>query len=308
MTTPHTRTCLIMNARAAADDELRLLINALRCDGHDIEVKLTWEHEDATSFAIDAANRGIERIIAAGGDGTIHEVVQAMAQTDKHFCVGALPYGTGNDFFRTMYRPELITPPHLVLKHLIEAPHHPVDIGCLNGEHFMNAVSIGYGAHATESTPGFVKDVFGRSGYTAWGLLTLNTIQPFGYSLSTESGEFSSGKAWMIVVGNGRFVGGGFAACPKADLYDGKLDCTIIPHMSTLNTARAVSMLFSNDQDKHLSHELVQHIQMSSGQLSVHGDVTINADGEQCDVQTMEFEVVKRGISWLHLEDFPKGV
>lgn len=308
MTTSHPRTCLIMNARAAADDELRVLVNELRKEGHDIDVRLTWEHDDATTFATDAVNQGVERVIAAGGDGTIHEVAQAMTRTDKPFSMGALPYGTGNDFFRTMYHPDLLKPPHLTLRRLVEASARPVDVGCLNGERFMNAVSIGYGAEATDSTPGFVKDVFGRSGYTAWGLLSLNAIQPFGYSLLTESGEFSDGNAWMIVVGNGRFVGGGFDACPQADLHDGKLDCTIIPHMGTLDTARAVSMLFSNDEDKHLSHEQVQHIQMSSGQLKVYGDLTVNADGEQRHAHTMEFSVVRDGITWLHLEDSPNTV
>ena len=306
MTSKNSRTCVIMNARAAADEALRELIVALRDEGHEIQVNLTWEATDATNAAVRAVEDGIDRVIACGGDGTIHEVVQTMTRTDKPFSVGALPYGTGNDFFRSIYHPDLLKPPHELLRQLVQAPTQRVDVGCLNGERFMNAVSIGYGAEATDSTPGFVKDVFGRSGYTAWGLLSLNAIEPFGYSLLTDSGEFSDGNAWMIVVGNGRFVGGGFEACPQSDLRDGKLDCTIIPHMNTMNTARAVSMLFAEGKQKHLSHEQVEHIQMSAGQLKVYGNMTVNADGEQHDAHTMKFSTIREGIGWLRPEDLPK--
>ncbi len=298
------KTLLILNPPAAQDDQLRALVGELREQRFPLSVRVTWESADVQRYIKEAVGEGVEQVILAGGDGTIHEGLVAqqalLATTQRAFALAALPFGTGNDFVRTIYTERALSVPtrELLLK-LLSGEQVALDVGVLESEAaFMNAVSIGRGAEVTESTPQAMKELLGQRAYTLWGLLTLGMLTPFHYELCCEGEAPMSGEAWMIVIGNGQFVGGGFRACPQAHLQDGLLDVMIVPRMGPFNTVKAVSMLLA--QGKHTEHEQLSYLQTASLELrALEADVQINIDGEHLQGGAVKIRAKQRASSWL---------
>lgn len=297
-------TFLILNARASQDPQLRELIARLRQDGHDVQVRVSWEEGDIYRYAREADYLHAAHVIVAGGDGSIHEAIQAQmdaqAEPGSTFALGALPYGTGNDFVRTVYQEDIwLEQPYLLLPPLLQGSTAMLDVGCMGDSVFMNALSLGYGSTATETTPRMIKDMLGHSAYTLWGVTSLANMAAFTYSLECHAPEkrVIEGEAWQVIIGNGQFVGGGFRACPLADLQDGMLDVVIVPKMGTLDTVRAVRLLIS--EGRHLEHEQLIHVQVSKASISMESELNINADGEPLTERDMDLHVLPKHSQWL---------
>ena len=296
------KICLILNPKAAQDQDLRETITSLR-HHHDIDVRVSWETGDVERYAHEAMDAPCDAVIIAGGDGSIHEAVQVQIERlDQELPIaslGALHYGTGNDFMRTLYTEDVLEHlPHLFLRALLSEDASTVllDVGCSNDRPFMNAISIGYGASATDTTPRPIKDLLGRSAYTLWGVASLTRMEAFRFEL--RAGEtLIREEAWQIVIGNGQYVGGGFRACPEADLQDGLIDIVIVPKMGALQTARAVQLLIS--RARHLQHEQLIALKVPSATIDIHQQLQINADGEQLCEERLALHVLQRRSRWL---------
>src|SRR5262245_13899577 len=93
--------CLVLHGKAAMRDDVRAAVRAVRKEGVELEVRVTWEAGDATRFARRAAEEGFAVVIAGGGDGTINEVVAGLVDgTDRERATASLavlPLGTAND-------------------------------------------------------------------------------------------------------------------------------------------------------------------------------------------------------------------
>src|SRR4029453_1142903 len=92
------RVCLILNGKVAGNDDLRAAVARQRAAGHRIEVRLTWETGDAQRFVSEAGE--VDLVIAAGGDGTLNEVLHGLMDLSEAVrpILGIVPLGTANDF------------------------------------------------------------------------------------------------------------------------------------------------------------------------------------------------------------------
>src|SRR4051812_32914717 len=93
---------VIAHGKAAHDEALRAAVLALRDRGHAVDVRVTWEAGDAVRFARETVRDGVEAVAAAGGDGTLHEVLQGLLADGAPgtTALGVIPLGTANDFAR----------------------------------------------------------------------------------------------------------------------------------------------------------------------------------------------------------------
>ena len=140
----HTRIMrVILNGRAAQDQRLRTAVAQMRERGHRVEVRVTWEAGDARRFAAEAAQARIETIVAAGGDGTLHEVVNGVfdAHEPVRCAIGVLPLGTANDFATACGIPTADLLDALTL--IAEGTPVPIDVGMLGERVFINVASGG---------------------------------------------------------------------------------------------------------------------------------------------------------------------
>lgn len=221
-------TVLLLNGRAAADEALRDAIMARRRAGHAITVRALWEGGQARRFASKAARAGARTIVAAGGDGTLHEVVNGLRESGcPGLTLGLLPYGTANDFATAAGIPT--NDPAAALDICLDAPVRPVDIGEVADRSFLNVASIGLGAEITATTPDVLKHVLGGLAYSLTGLSRLFEQTGREGELEVDGEVLWSGRFLFLAVANGRMAGGGFHAAPGARVDDGRLDWTLIP-------------------------------------------------------------------------------
>ena len=244
--TPRWR--LILNGKSAGDDDVRDAVTALRSQGVQLDVRVTWEAGDAERYVAEAIDDGIDTIVAGGGDGTLSEVATTLAHRDAAAdtlpTLGLLPLGTANDFARAAGIPDAAED---ALRLLLQQPATPIDLLKLeaNGETLWaaNLASGGFGTQVTTETHEGLKKLLGGLAYVLTGLSRLGRIEPLRARVRGPGFEWA-GDFIALGTGNGRQAGGGQALCPDALVDDGLLDLTIVPPLegellATFGTAMA---------------------------------------------------------------------
>ena len=156
---------LIIHGSRAELPTLRHLVEWVREKGHRVTPRVTWEAGDAIHFAREAAARGATAVIAAGGDGTVNEVLNGLSGFDVP--LGIIPVGTANDFARQVGIP-LDDVDH-AMDVILQRPPVRVDTLEMNGRRFLNVSTGGVGAEATAETPADAKESLGTLAYAITG-------------------------------------------------------------------------------------------------------------------------------------------
>src|SRR5881275_2716014 len=141
---------LILNGKAAGNDALQTAVERQRAAGHSIDVRVTSEKGDARRFVAEAGE--VDLLIAAGGDGTLNEVLHGFMalSTAARPVLGIVPLGTANDFATGCGIPH-DTEEALAL--CVQGRAIAIDVGKANEHWFLNAASVGFGAEITATTP-----------------------------------------------------------------------------------------------------------------------------------------------------------
>lgn len=189
---------------------------------------------EAPGHATELAGRAAEcaepvLIVACGGDGTLHEVVNGVAGAG-HVTVGHFPAGTGNDFIRLFSGP---TERFSQLADILDGESLPVDLIEANGTVCLNVCSIGFDARVPAAMNRFRKAGFlgARVPYVLAILYCLMQGIHEPYRVLIE-GEEREGRYTLICAMNGRYYGGGFHPVPDARPDDGYLDVLLVDAVS----------------------------------------------------------------------------
>ncbi|MDA1051097.1 MAG: diacylglycerol kinase family lipid kinase [Planctomycetota bacterium] len=232
------RACIILNETAgqATGIEQRLapLVGRNQC-----EVCIRREGETVEVQARRAVDEGFERIIVAGGDGTLNHVVNGVAADLGRIEVGLIPLGTGNDFARSLELPldRLDAAFSIALGDQVRA----VDlIRITDGKSFyaVNAASGGMAGKVAADVLDVDKARWGAFAYWMTALSELIDMRASDLHLDIDDRPQDL-QVYGVVIANGRYVGGGFPIAPKATLDDGKLTIVIIPVLPTLELLSA---------------------------------------------------------------------
>ena len=265
---------LILNGKSAGIPNVRAAVDAIRDWGQGVQVRVTWEEGDAAFYASEAAEQGFGRVIAGGGDGTLHEIVNGLMQIDtaNRPAIGFLPLGTANDFANASGIP---LDPLEALTLAVKEAAVPIDVGNINDDFFLNALSAGFGAEITASTPLDMKRKLGGAAYTVMGVILALNFRPYEGRIEVQGGHRSV-AAMIGVVGNGRRVGGGKELAPKAYLNDGLLDVMI------LNRFTPRDLPIVAEEIRNLSEEgkFISYIQTPGIKFENKEPVPVNLDGE----------------------------
>ncbi|MBL6463932.1 MAG: YegS/Rv2252/BmrU family lipid kinase, partial [Senegalimassilia sp.] len=179
--------------------------------------------------AIAEGAQGAQTVVALGGDGLIHEVVNGLMArpADDRPQLGVIPVGSGNDYARTLGVPAKVD---RACDLLLSASSQPADVGCVNGGFFAETLSFGLDAAIAIDTMERRKRT-GRHGaalYMASGFDQLfHHLDQREYRLQLDDGPVMEGKSITFAVQMGPYYGGGFRICPDARLDDGLLDVCI---------------------------------------------------------------------------------
>jgi lipid kinase YegS len=267
---------LILNGKSAADPAVRAAVAAIRGEGAVLDVRATWEAGQAALFAREAAEQGIDVVIAGGGDGTMNEVATGLLSGDvsKLPAVALLPLGTANDLARSLNLPtdDLVA----ALRLAVTGDPMPLDVGLVNGRPFVNVASGGFGAEVTARTSPELKSAIGSAAYSITGLLTAPTLSPYPCRLVAE-GQTLDLNLVLLAIGNGRLAGGGYEVAPQAKFDDGLLDLVIAPAVTLGEVPQLMRELFN------VTHHENQHIiyrQLAAFELHFENEFQLNLDGE----------------------------
>lgn len=254
-----------------------------------VEYEVTWTEErgHATEIARRAASNGATTIVAVGGDGTLNEVANGVADSDVP--IGLIPLGTGADFSRTLGLPRS---PMAALDIVLDGRVRRLDVGLVNEHRFCNVAGTGFDAKVADRVNQTGKKSSGALPYVQALLQTLFTYKnaPFEITLDGETHEV---KSLLMAVGNGRFFGGGMQICPEADVEDGRFDVCIVGDVDKFRLVMMLSRVYSGT---HMTHPLVTYERAT--EVIVHGpaDFHIQADGELVGQLPATFRIEKGGL------------
>ena len=274
------RTCVIFNP-AARGNKARHFRRHLDEIGGQSALKATAAPGDARRLAAEAVGEGFNLIVAAGGDGTVNEVLNGLGDAPDGFACarfGVLPLGTINVFAR-----ELKIPPRLerawdVLQRGREAR---IDLPCAefsaNGtrqkQYFAQLAGAGMDARAIELVDWGLKKKIGPLAYFIAGLKALREQKP--KIVVRAEGREVSGE--LVLIGNGRFYAGSFGIFPAADLRDGLLEVCVFPRINWWTTFRCVPILLAR---RKLPETAVQRVCTATFKLTGDAAAAFELDGE----------------------------
>jgi lipid kinase YegS len=283
------RVRLILNGKIAANDALKAAVGRQRKAGHRIEVRVTWEKGDARRFVSEAGM--VDLVIAAGGDGTLNEIVHGLMDLPEasRALLGIVPLGTANDFAIGCAIPR---DPAKALALCMKGEAVRIDVGKANNHWFINAASSGFGAEITATTSPELKRLFGPAAYTVMGAILAINLHHYEGKLILPGREIT-GSGPVAIVGNGRQTGGGIQVAPRACIDDGLLDVLVVRQISPTALLAAAREL----QQLPTDGEYISYWQ--TPWLEVHSEegTPVNLDGEPLSFTTVRYEVVPKAIS-----------
>lgn len=268
---------LILNGKAARRFALRSAISACRKEGFSLDVRITHSADDAARYAEQAGDDGIERVIAGGGDGTVHQVVNGLMKlpAGERPALGILPLGTANDLARSLGLP---MSSYRALIAALTLAARPIDVPMMNDRYFINMATGGFGAEITSSTPKSLKRLLGGGAYSLIGAIRAWQYRPYPGRLKWEGGEHE-GSLFVLAMGNGVSAGGGLRLTPDAKLDDGLLDVLAVRDVASLRDMWGMRRELQSRPKKGTYVETFR-----SAWLSFKSDETmpLTLDGEPC--------------------------
>jgi YegS/Rv2252/BmrU family lipid kinase len=274
------KTIVILNPAARSEKASRLLERIRELSGG-APVRLTSEAGDASRIAAEAVRDGVEVIIAAGGDGTLNEVVNGIGNAPVR--LGILPVGTMNVFATELGIPHgnLERAWGIIEQGKVVA----VDLPKANDTHFIQLAGVGLDAEVVRKTTADSKKALGPLSY----LLTLVQVaahKPPRVVVETEGGRIREGS--FVLIGNGRLYGGPFPVFKRASLNDGLLDVLVFQNQTHWDVVRYFQAIAFGT---HPELPDVEYFQTSSIKVTSSADVPVELDGEVAGMLPCLFSV-----------------
>ncbi len=256
----------------------------------------TAEPESAKKEARRAAEAGFDLVVAAGGDGTINEVVNGIAPLENRPKMAIIPGGTTNDYARALKVPRdnIRAAAEVILKNQTVK----MDIGKAAEMYFINIAAGGHLTELTYEVPSELKSIFGYLAYLAKGAELLPQIKPIKMHLKYDDGVYE-GDASMFFLGLTNSVGGFEQIVPDAKLDDGKFSLIIVKTANVFEIIHLIRLMLSGG--KHVNDKRLIYTKTSKLEVNIPNPekrLMINLDGEYGGDAPMTFTNLKNHIEF----------
>ena len=256
------------------------IITLLNDELGDIEVFQTEYPNHAQELAKQLKDKS-SLIIAVGGDGTINEIVNGMVGGKAALAV--IPIGSGNDFTKMLNLPKEIS---AVVQTIKDDKRKKIDIGKVGDRYFPNGIGIGFDAWVVRESMKVSK----LRGFLIYLYSVIKTVFLYkNQTITLTTNERSTVRdIFLIAIGNGKAMGGGFFLTPRAEVDDGQLDVCIIRALSKrevlLNLPKAI-------HGKHTELEQVEMLRTDKVNIHSEEGIAVHADGELLGMEFRDLEI-----------------
>ena len=294
---PGSRTYLIVNANAGSVNHDETLTRSIRAFFPDAKLLFTNAEATARSLARQALEAGCDLLIAAGGDGTLHEVINGAAGRFTETCFGLLPLGTGNDFARSIDMPDQLAEALTTLSYRRTAALDVVRVSAPKRDFMLNVSACGFGAAVDQNMDEELKSRWGPLCYARSFFETLPALTSYKLRITLDDVDEITSDAYNVIVANGRHVAAGIPIAPEALLTDGLADLIVLPCLTVPQLALLASATLLG---KHLANENLIVRRARKIVIRSEPPLPMNADGELlAPAKSVTFEVLPRALQFI---------
>ena len=246
---------------------------------------------DNSSFAECVKISGAEGVIAAGGDGTLHAVINWLKRNDLDLPVGVIGSGTSNDFAA-----HLELDAEKVFDAVAAGRTRPVDLGLANGaEYFINVASAGVFTSIAHEVDSRLKNFLGKSAYYLRGLGELKNFKSVKLDITADGRKFSV-EAFLFLVLNSPSVAGFKKISDAAQIDDGKLDLLTLKKCSPRSLVTLAKKILAGESVD--SDENIFSLQATNFAIKASDELRSDVDGEAGDVLPLKIETLRHAIKF----------
>ena len=249
------------------------VIEYLQVAGATVIPLRTRQKGDVRPFLRDTKCLDVHGIIVAGGDGTVHETINAMLSEEIDVPLGLIPSGTCNDFATHLGFSKDIP---RCLSAVKKGEWRTVDVGTVNGEYFLNVASAGLLTSVAHTVDVTLKNTIGRMAYYLKGLGELPNFRSLRVRVDADGQLFEEDILFFLIMNSG-MVGSFPTLAPKAKIDDGKLDVLIV---NKCKIPELMGLLISIFAGRHTQSSHIRHLQATNIRIECDEPVESDLDGE----------------------------
>jgi diacylglycerol kinase (ATP) len=280
---------IVYNPAAGQSPDLKTTLdrvaNLWRDLGWQVQIAATTAPGDATTKAQAAAQSGYNAVIAAGGDGTVNEVMNGLVGTDT--ALGVLPLGTVNIWAREM---GLSMDMLKAADSLGKSELTKIDVGMAGNRYFLLMAGIGFDAAVTATVRSEEKKLLGAIAYVKQAIQIAWNFRGVRLKLRID-GKRVRGKILMVIVGNSQLYGGVIKFTAHATIDDGLLDVCVIKGRGMLSAPRRLISIFARhyNRDPQVKYYQAKQVEIRRKRGKA---LPVQVDGDYLGTTPMSFRVV----------------
>ena len=262
------------------------------------KLSLTKRAGEAETLARAAIRAGCDYIIAAGGDGTLNEVINGIASPHPIHGVrmGIVPLGTANDFARSMKLPTRMEDNIDILRAKQTVLVDLVRVTGKRTRYFINVSAGGFSGIVDEKLTPQIKSTWGPLAYLRSAAAALPKLRAYRATVIFDDVERWEGELYNIVIANGQFVAGGLPIAPHASVRDGLLDILLVPKRPAREMALLTAQMLLG---KHLVSDAIPFRRARKISVKSRPRMWFNVDGEPFGDDPAVFQIIPRALEFV---------
>lgn len=259
-------------------------------------IYFTEKEGDAIRFAENAIQQGQDLIVAAGGDGTLNEVINGIAPFADRIQIGLVPLGTGNDFARTLALPNSIEDCINILE---TGKTRAIDLVRVTSDqvrYFVNVSAGGFSGTVNEKLTPEIKKTWGPLAYLRSAAAAFPELRSYRTTVVLDDDPPLEADLYNAIIANGRFVAGGTEVAPEAAADDGLLDLILVLQKPMSEIALLIAQMLNG---KHLGSDAVVFRRAKKILVRSNPGMWFNVDGELVGNEPALFEALPRALRFV---------
>lgn len=264
----------IINPASGKTDYDKIKENIIKTlENEEYEIYETKAPKEATEIASRFKNEENTVVYSVGGDGTLNEVVNGIAEGKCK--LGIIPTGSGNDFYRTLKE--------------AQTENVRLDLGKVNGRYFINIASVGMDAETCNNANKIKSKIKLQSSYYLALIHTFLTFKSKSLKLKIDKNVYA-GDYIIAAICNGKYYGGGFKIAPVASFDDNQFDIYLVSKVGKLKLIKILLALLKSE------HEKYNEVRKYTGKnitITSENNLIVNIDGEITISKNIEIEMIE---------------